>query len=52
METDAIFGTLSILLAVLLLIYLVRRNKKDQKNYEQDTNRSEIKPKKHDNKHV
>ncbi|MCX2454207.1 hypothetical protein OQX61_23250 [Pedobacter sp. PLR] len=52
METNDIIGGLAIFLAVLLLFFLVRRNKKDQKNFEHDMNQSEIKPKKHKSDHV
>jgi hypothetical protein len=38
-----------VLIALLILVgWMIRRNVKDQKEYEQDVMQSEIKPRKHD----
>jgi preprotein translocase subunit YajC len=36
-----------ILLIMILLIYLIIKNQKDKKDFEEDLNRSELKPEKH-----
>ncbi|TDQ06981.1 LPXTG cell wall anchor domain-containing protein [Pedobacter metabolipauper] len=44
------YTTLAIagVLILLLIAFLIFRNKKDQKNFEKESNESEIKPDKHD----
>jgi len=35
-----------------LIIYLIRKNRKDKKKFEKETIQSELKPEKHDSDHV
>lgn len=52
MERNLLIEGIVALLVVLLVIYLIRKNRKDQKKYEEEIKKSEIKPEKHDNKHI
>ncbi|PWK75902.1 hypothetical protein LX99_03635 [Mucilaginibacter oryzae] len=36
-----------VIAAVILLVWMIRRNLKDEKDYEKETMQSEIKPEKH-----
>lgn len=47
MEINYLISGLVVLAAILFIIFLIRRNKKDQKDYEQEKINSEIKPEKH-----
>jgi LPXTG-motif cell wall-anchored protein len=37
---------------ILLIVFLVRKNKKDQKDYEHNEIQSDLPPKKHDEEHL
>lgn len=52
MERNTIIEGVIILLVIILVIYLVSRNRKDQEKIEQEMNQSEIKPEKHDDDQV
>lgn len=52
MERNTIIEGVIILLVIILVIYLVSRNRKDQEKIEQEMNQSEIKPEKHDDDNV
>jgi uncharacterized membrane protein YiaA len=52
METGYFFAGLVLIAVVALIIYLIRRNRKDEKQFEKDFNRSELKPDKHDDEHL
>jgi hypothetical protein len=52
MERNTVIEGVIILLVIILIIYLVSRNRKDQKKIEQEMNQSEIKPEKHDDDQV
>ncbi|MBC7616354.1 MAG: hypothetical protein H7202_09830 [Pedobacter sp.] len=42
-----------LVIAILVFVYFViKRNKKDQKNLEEELNQKEIKPDKHDEEHI
>ena len=42
-----------LVIAILAFVYFViKRNKKDQKNLEEELNQKEIKPDKHDDEHI
>ncbi|NQX54507.1 hypothetical protein HQN86_12855 [Pedobacter panaciterrae] len=49
METNYFIEGLVVLLVVLLVIFLINRNKKDLTKYEEDVNKSEISPKNNEN---
>jgi len=40
--------TVVLLIVAALIIFIIRRNRKDQKDYEKESNQSELKPEKHD----
>ncbi len=48
METNYTIIAVVLVLAIVLIVYLNRRNKKDLTEYEQQTNLSELHPEKHD----
>lgn len=48
MELNALTIALIVLVALLVLFLLIKRNQKDKKEFEQDTIKSEIKPEQHD----
>jgi hypothetical protein len=48
MEVGYFFAGLVLIAVVVLIVYLIRRNRKDERNFESDLNRSELKPDKHD----
>lgn len=52
MEIDYLISGIIVLAAILLIVFLVRRNKTDQKDYERDKIVSEIKPEKHGKEHA
>jgi preprotein translocase subunit YajC len=52
MERNSIVEGLVIVLVILLIVFLISRNRKDQKTMEDEITKSEIDPKKHDDKHV
>jgi len=52
MERNTIIEGVVIVAVILLIIYLINRNRKDQKKMEQEITRSEIDPEKHDDPHV
>ncbi|WP_316838445.1 hypothetical protein [Pedobacter gandavensis] len=52
MGINEIIGVLAIIFVLLLVIFLVRRNRKDQEEFERQMNESEIKPEKHKGDHV
>lgn len=41
-----------VLIVVIFIVWLIRRNMKDEKKFEDEINRSEIKPEKHDKDHI
>ena len=42
-----------LIIAILIFVYfIIKRNKKDQKNLEDELNQNDIKPDKHDEEHV
>jgi preprotein translocase subunit YajC len=52
MERNSIVEGLVIVLVLLLVVFLISKNRKDQKKMEQEITRSEIDPEKHDDEHV
>lgn len=52
MEIDYLISGIIVLAAILFIVFLVRRNKTDQKDYERDKIVSEIKPEKHGKEHA
>jgi hypothetical protein len=42
----------ALLLMIILIIWIIKRNKKDEKEYEDEIIQSEIKPKKHEDDKV
>ncbi len=52
MEINYLTIGIVVLAAVLLILFLIQRNKKDQKAYEEDKIKSELKPGKHDQEHA
>lgn len=48
METNFMVIGLIFLLVLCLIVYLISRNKKDRKKFEQDLNQSEMKPEQHE----
>ena len=47
MEINYSIVGLVLIIAVAIIIILIRRNKKDQKNFEKSVNKSEIQPEEH-----
>ena len=42
-----------LVLAILVFVYfIIKRNRKDQKNLQDELNQNEIKPEKHDEEHI
>lgn len=52
MERNSIVEGVVVVLVILLIVFLISRNRKDQKSMEQEITESEIDPEKHDDKHV
>lgn len=52
MEINYSISGIVVLAAILLIVFLIRRNKTDQKDYERDKIISEIKPEKHGKEHA
>lgn len=52
MERNSIVEGLVVVLVILLIVFLISRNRKDQKKMEQEITKSEIDPEKHDDGHV
>jgi hypothetical protein len=44
-----VIGGIFIVFVILLIAFLIRRNKKDLKKYKEQLNASEMKPEKHEN---
>lgn len=52
MERNSFVEGLVIVVVFLLIIFLINRNRKDRKKFEQEMNQSEIKPEKHEDDRV
>lgn len=52
MEINYSISGIVVLAAILLIVFLIRRNKTDQKDFERDKIISEIKPEKHGKEHA
>lgn len=52
MEIGYVFAGLVLIVVVALIVYLIRRNQKDEKQFEKDLNRSELKPDNHDDEQL
>lgn len=52
MELDYVIIGVVIVLALVFILWLVCRNYKDKKEFEQETSQSELKPEKHDDEQV
>lgn len=52
MEINYLIIALVVLAAVVFIIWLIRRNMKDKKEFEKDSIQSDLKPEKHDGDHV
>ncbi|WP_170827241.1 FeoB-associated Cys-rich membrane protein [Arcticibacter eurypsychrophilus] len=52
MEIGYFFAGLVLIAVVALIVYLIRRNQKDEKKFEKDLNRSELRPDKHDDEQI
>lgn len=48
MEINYWYATAFVLLMAVLIIWLIKRNRKDEKTFEKDFAESEIKPEEHD----
>lgn len=48
METNFVIIGLIFLLVLCLIVYLISKNKKDRKKFEQDLNQSEMRPEQHE----
>lgn len=48
METNYYSVAFVVLIAVLLIVFLIKRNRRDQKNFEKNIINSEMKPEKHE----
>lgn len=48
METNYYAVVFVLVVAVLLIVFLIKRNRKDQKNFEKNIINSEMKPEKHE----
>ena len=48
MEINYPFAGISIFIVICLIIYLIRRNRKDQTKYEKEANEAGIEPEKHE----
>ncbi|SKB31045.1 hypothetical protein [Daejeonella lutea] len=47
MEINYPIAGLILLIAIIVIILMIKRNRKDQKNFEKAVNESEIKPEEH-----
>lgn len=52
MEINYVIVVPVILLAILFVVWIIRRNRKDEKKFEKEMNESEILPEKHDKDHI
>jgi|GEM_PF-586020 len=52
MERNSILEGVVVVLVILLIVFLISRNRKDQKKMEQEITKSEIDPEKHDEPHI
>ena len=52
MEINYLVVVPVLILVIALILFLIRRNRKDQKKLEQELNESELKPEKHDKDHL
>lgn len=52
MEINYLISGIVVIAVVFLIVFLIRRNKKDQKDFEQEKINSEIKPEKHKEEHT
>lgn len=47
MEINYLIVGIVVVIAISLLVFMIRRNQKDQKKFEKDFNQSELEPDKH-----
>ncbi len=52
MNLNYLVTAIVIVVALAVLIYLIRKNRKDEKAFEQDMTRSEIEPEEHKNEKI
>jgi len=52
MEINYLVVVPVLILVIALILFLIRRNRKDQKKLERELNQSELKPEKHDKDHI
>ncbi|MGY4539438.1 hypothetical protein ACVW0P_003872 [Mucilaginibacter sp. UYNi724] len=52
MEINYLIVVPVVLVAILLIFWLIKRNVKDEKKFEQESNQSDLKPEKHDEDQV
>ena len=52
MEVNRTVIAVLVIVILAFVYFIIKRNKKDQKNLEEELNQKEIKPDKHDEEHI